>query len=63
MISLICGLQETKQMNKHSKTETKLWIQRTNRCCQRGGGSKRKEIGRGHEEVETSGCKINESWI
>ena len=31
MISLICGICKTKQINKHEKRETELQIQKTNK--------------------------------
>ena len=53
---------KTKQMNKHYKTETELQIQRTNRWLPERGWE-RKEIGEGDKEIQTSICKINESWV
>ena len=38
MISLICGIEKPKQMNKHHKIETDSWIQRRRRWLPEGRG-------------------------
>ena len=44
IISLICVIYKTKQMNKHNKTEIELWIQRTNKRLPEGRGYQKEKI-------------------
>ena len=49
-------------MNKHNKTQSYRYREQTG-GYQREETGERKEIGEGDKEVQTSSCKINESWV
>ena len=53
----------TKQIKKWNKTETSHRYREESCACQREGGFGDWGTGDGEYEVQTSSCKINESWL
>lgn len=47
MILLLCRIHKMKLMNKYSKVETELWLQRTNKWL-----PKKKGVSRGNKQVK-----------
>ena len=61
MISLICGIYTTKQMDKQNKTVTDLEIQETIWQLPGCGGVEKQEKGREYQEIQTPSYKISKS--
>ena len=59
MIPLKNGIQKTKQMNKHNKTETVTYTEDKQVIAKGEGSWGRKERSERDKEVQTSCCKIN----